>query len=448
MSTRKVLIILALVFAAAFLCRFVPAMAAVEFPERLCRPDTPTYLEPAKAMLEGRFSGTGRAPGYSWLAAGAMWLSNNHHLLWLAIAGAVLSTLTVIPVYCGAAEFANRPAGLIAAGLLCFNLTAIANAPMILSDTLFGLFAAWQLCFFIFFYRRRKLKYFFLCLLTAALGTLIRPINLPWIAPALVILWLLPGISWQRKAAASAGGCLIFFALIIPWMARNAAAGAPWCIDTNTGAMLHQNGAMILSEARQTSYEKEKQAIIAEYDKVFSDKKRFPDEKSREEWKIAQLRKIILQHPLIAVKQHFNWHNILLPDAPTMFEITGLTRSDRGTMDVLKRRGLIAAVDHYFDGRWHLPLILLPLLAVAGATYLGTAAMLIWSLFHLRRRWYLWLMFLAFAEFYLFLPGPICAPRYQIPALPLMCIFSGTFIFLMIKILQHKKLSAEQGKQK
>ena len=40
-----------------------------------------------------------------------------------------------------------------------------------------------------------------------------------------------------------------YAAVLLPWMARNAAAGAPWCIDTNTGAMLHQNGAMIPAEA-------------------------------------------------------------------------------------------------------------------------------------------------------------------------------------------------------
>ncbi|MBR2373571.1 MAG: glycosyltransferase family 39 protein [Lentisphaeria bacterium] len=438
MNRKKAILLLTVIFAAALLLRLIPAVIAAGFPERLCRPDTPTYLEPAKAMLEGRFSGTGRAPGYSWLAAGMMWISCQYHILLLAIAGAVFSTLTLVPVYCCTKKFAGRSAGMIAAALLAFNITAMANAPMLLSDTLFGFFAAWQCCFFLYFYRRKELKYFFLCILTAAAGTLIRPINLPWIAPALVMLWLMPGVAWQRKITASLGGILIFFALITPWMARNAASGAPWCIDTNTGAMLHQNGAMILAEANNTSYEKEKRSIIAEYDRIFKDSKRFPDERSREEWKIAQLRKIIFQHPFIAVKQHFNWHNILLPDAPALFEIAGLTQSDRGTMDVLKRKGLLAAVNHYFEGRWYLPLSLGPLLAVTAMIYLGTIAVLIWSLFHFRRRWYLWLLFLGLAEFYLFMPGPICAPRYQIPALPLMCMFAGAFTVMTAVFLRHK----------
>lgn len=445
MNRKKIILLLAVLFIAAFILRALPAIAALEFPERLCRPDTPTYIEPAKAMLEGRFSGTGRAPGYSWIAAAAIWCSVNYYQLLLAFAGAFFSTLTLIPVYLGAREIANRKAGVIAVVLLSLSITAVANAPMLLSDTIFGFFAAWQLYFFLRFYRCRKFKYFFISIFIAACGTLIRPINLPWIAPALVMMWLITEIHWQKKIMPSLAGAVIFFAVITPWMARNAASGAPWCIDTNTGAMLHQNGAMILAEARNSSYEAEKQAFLAEYARVFKDKKRFPDERSREEWKIAKLKKIIYAHPVIALKQHFNWHNILLPDVPTMFEIAGLTKSDRGTMEVLTSKGVIAAIDHYFDGRWYLPLTLMPLLAVTAATYLGTGALLIWALTKFRRRWYLWLLFLGFVEFYLFLPGAICAPRYQIPALPLMCIFSGIFFTFCAGALRRKMSSKKKG---
>jgi hypothetical protein len=74
---------------------------------------------------------------------------------------------------------------------------------MLLSDTLFGFFAACQFYFFILFYRSKKSSAFLLCILFAAAGTLIRPINLPWIAPALVLLWMRPQMPWQRKLSSS-----------------------------------------------------------------------------------------------------------------------------------------------------------------------------------------------------------------------------------------------------
>ena len=443
MNSRKTWIIPALILTAAFLLRLLPALNIFDSPERFIRPDTPTYLEPAKALLEGRFSGTGRAPGYSLLAASSMWISFKNHLSILALTGVLLSTLTILPVYSAGKILFGRTAGLIAAALFAFNLTCAANAPMLLSDTLFGFFAACQFYFFILFYRSKKSFDFLFCILFAVSGTLIRPINLPWILPALCLLWLLKGVPVKKKLLNTLGALCITGLLLFPWMARNAAAGAPWCIDTNTGAMVHQNGAMILAEANGTSYEFEKVKIRKEYDTLFLDTRRFPDEKSREEWKMTRFRQIIAAHPWIALKQHFNWHRILLPDAPTFFEITGVTKSDRGTMNVLAKEGIFAAVDHYFEGRWYLPALLLPLLAMTGITYMGTLLFLFRCLFHFKRRWYMWLLFLAFAEFYLFLPGPICAPRYQIPALPLMCVFAaGALIpaMRMIPFLRKRKV--------
>lgn len=438
MDNRKTWLLPGLIVVAALLIRVIFAFNAIDFPERFIRPDTPTYLEPAKALLEGRFSGTGRAPGYTLLAAGALFLSPRYHAFWLALAGTLLSTLTLLPLYAGTKALFNRKAALIAMGLYALNLTVIANAPMLLSDTLFGLFAALQFCFFARFYRKSQGHDFFLCILFAALGTLIRPINLPWIAPALVMLFLIKNIPLKKKLILGTAAVAVYALVLLPWMARNAAAGAPWCIDTNTGAMVHQNGAMILAEANGTTYEHEKNKIRQEYDTLFLDKERFPDEKSKEAWKMQRLRQIIAAHPFIALKHHFNWHRILLPDAPTLFEITGMTKSDRGTMNVLVKKGIIAAVDHYFEGRWYLPAALFPLLAVTGITYLGTLLYLLLSFIHFRRRWYMILLFLGFAEFYLFLPGAICAPRYQIPALPLMCGFAGMVLFLFIRKIRRK----------
>ena len=435
MKQKQTLFLLGTIFAVSFIARLLLSFNALDFPERFCRPDTMTYLGPAQALLEGKFFGTGRAPGYIVFAAFFKWISAEHHLFLLALAGAVLGSCTIFPIYSGAKELAGRNCGLIAGSLWGLNLTALANASMILSDTLFAFFAACQFALFIRFYRRKKSRDFLLCILFAAVGTLIRPINLPWIAPALVMLWLLPKLSLKTKTLNTLGAIFITAALLLPWMGRNAASGAPWCIDTNTGAMVHQNGAMILAEARGSSYEEEKEKIRKEYDIIFKDRKKFPDERSLENWKMARLRQIIAAHPWIALKQHFNWHNILLPDAPTFFEICGMTKSDRGTMNVLVKKGLFAAVDHYFEGRIHLPLLLIPLLCVTGATYLGTLLFLLWSLFHFRRRWYFLLLFMGFAEFYLFLPGPICAPRYQLPALPLFCAFSGMFLLFVCRRL-------------
>ena len=124
MNRKTAIAFLLLILAAALAARLIPALAAAGFPERITRPDTPTYLEPAKALISGEFSGTGRAPGYIWLAAGARLVSENHHRLLLILAGVLLSTLTLVPVWAGTRLLAGTGAALAATALLALNLTA------------------------------------------------------------------------------------------------------------------------------------------------------------------------------------------------------------------------------------------------------------------------------------------------------------------------------------
>jgi len=227
---------------------------------------------------------------------------------------------------------------------------------------------------------------------------------------------------------------LIFVGVIFPWMLRNASAGAGWCMDTNTGAMYHQNGAMLLGVVTGRGYEAEQKRILQEQARLFRDTSRFPDEKSRERYRMEQYLSLVQEYPALWLKQQFSWH-ILLPDAPAILEAWGVTSSDRGTMAMMKSQGVTAAVHHYFSPPGALGglLALAPLLLAAFVTAAGSFLYLLTSFFSLRKRWFEWLVFLGFAEYYLFLPGVITAPRYQIPALPCLCCMSALWILSVIR---------------
>ncbi len=114
---------------------------------------------------------------------------------------------------------------------------------------------------------------------------------------------------------------------------------------------------------------------------------------------------------------------MLLPDAPTFFELLGMTKTGRGTLDVLRREGLFAAVSHYFSGKLWLLIPLLPALGIVFLTYLGCGLQLVVWLW--RRQWYLAWLFMGFVAYFLVLPGPIVMPRYHLPALPMMCVMAA-----------------------
>ena len=395
------------------------------------RPDTSGYLTPARSLAAGKgytapdgSPHCERVPGYPALLAAGLAAGGERHPALLLFGIGILAVLTAIPVYRITRLFAGERTAFLAAALFLFHPTVIGNRPLLLSDTFFAFVAAWQVFWIVRFYRERRNADFLLAMAAAAVGALIRPIGSAWWFPALFVLAVLPGLSWRRKLALGATGGLLFAAILFPWMARNAACGAGYSLDTNTGAMYHQNGAMLLAQVNRNSYEMEKAKILAELEQEFADTDRYPDEASKTRYRLARFRGLIAAHPWIWISQHFQLR-VLLPDFPAIAENLGLTTANRGTLDVMQRDGVWAAVRHYFADAPALPFLLAPLLLPVLAAAVGFAAEVVFRLRGFRREWPLLLLLLAVTEYYFFLPGPITVPRYQLPALPAIAAFGA-----------------------
>jgi hypothetical protein len=206
--------------------------------------------------------------------------------------------------------------------------------------------------------------------------------------------------------------------------------------------MRHQNGAMLMAEVNGTDFESEKQRLLAIEEATFADTERFPDERSKEKWRKAEFRAMVMAHPFTYFSQHFD-PMILLPDAPTFLEDVGVTVSDRGTMGVLKKDGLFAAVKHYFGENYILILLcLFPLLIPVTILYGTSLYQLGYDLVNWKKSYPELLIFLAFAEYYLFLPGAITAPRYQLPALPVLCTLGACTLW---KLIQRKNVEFSEN---
>ena len=413
-----------LVLSAALLLRLIPAICALSDAERLVRPDSAGYLAPAYSMAESAsYNTTRRPPGYPLLAAVVFVFGGDAAAL--AIIQVIISSVTCLPVYLAAKEYGGKICGSIAAWLLALNITAIANAPLLLSDTLFAFFAAWQLYLFLKYCKNNQLKTLLYGVLIAACAVLIRPINQLLILVLCVLIFCRTTLPWKKRLLHALGSFLIFAAVITPWMWRNYAAGADFDIDSNTGAMRHQNGAMLMAKVNGTDFESEKQKLLASEAAAFADTEKFPDERSKEKWRKREFRNMVMKYPATYFFQHLDIR-VLLPDAPTLLEDFGITSSDRGTMGVLKKDGIFAAIKHYFGENWFWYLLfILPMLIPVAILYLAAGWQLFRDLRQFKSCWFELLLLLGFAEYYLFLPGSITAPRYQLPALPLLCTFAA-----------------------
>ena len=421
------------ILVAALILRLIPLISAVSDGTRLLRPDSPGYLEPASALVDNfSYPSTTRPPGYPVFAAIIYFLGGNN----AAVAAVQLFAAVAACAITGfaAKEYAGKAAGNLAAFFMALNLTAIANTPLLLSDTLFSLFAAGQFYFFVRYHKSNSLKHLCLCTLVAAIAVLIRPINQLMFLVLPVMILLKSNLKWKQKFIHSAITVLLFLAIITPWMTRNYLCGATFDIDTNTGAMRHQNGAMLLAKVNGTDFESEKQKLLE------IERQTFPPGKSvsvreKENWRKKEFCSMVMKYPFTYFTQHFD-PMILLPDAPSMMENFGITTSDRGTMGVLKKEGLLAAIQHYFGNNWlWMLLLLIPLLLPTMILYAALLVRLTLDTVKFKTCRYEWLIFLAFAEYYLFLPGSITAPRYQLPALPCICTLAASVI---IQYFQHK----------
>lgn len=418
---------------AARLLLAAPGLSGNNPAEFFSRPDTAGYVNPALAMLEnGRYSvspdssipASLRPPGFPLLLTVLFAIPGDDFIV-TVLALCLLGALTIFPVYWTGRLFGGHGTGMAAGLLFALNPTALAASPLLLSDTLFVFLVAIQLWFFTRFHFKKLKFYLLLSAFAAGCAVLVRPTNLLWFAPCVFLVLIEDCGTMKTRFTAAALALALFFAPVLPWMLRNAAVEAGFTISTNSGRTLrYHNGAVLRAKLEGGSPEKIRRGLMAADRRLFDDKpEMYATEASREEHRLKLFKQQFAANPIKYLWLHCSNWPVLLPDAPSFLQLLGLSRHGTGTFDIMVKKGVGAAVEHYFGGRYWLLAILAPLLAVAGLTYAGCAVCLLAWL--LTKRWVLFFMFLAFVEYYLFMPGPITMPRYHLPALPMMCVMAA-----------------------
>lgn len=416
----------------AILIRLLYALPGICDPQLLMRPDSPSYLGPAFALLsDGVFASVPGAPPTAFrtplypLYLAFCLLISGKSLGFCAAASAVLGGLIAAPVYLAARLFGNWKVAFFAALLFALNPTAIALSPMFLSDTLFLFLFSIQMLFFLKFIRCRFALFFFVSVFAAALAVLVRPINLLWIVPCLFVLWLIPVLPAYLKGYYTFFALLIYAAVLCPWMIRNdLTAHAGFRLDTVQSLTLLHNTSALESQITGISAETLREEYRAEFARAYAaDPERFAEPKKRADYEEAFLIKKIMKHPVRYFMLHLRPY-VLLPDLSSFLENLGFSSSGRGTLDVLNRQGFMAAVRHYFHGQEHLLYLCIPLLFSVLITYIAAFLEILREVL-VKKNWMFLLLTLLLAEYYLFLPGPVCMPRYQLPAVLFFCVAAG-----------------------
>ena len=441
---------LLIISAAALLIRILCALPAlIEGNACLLRIDSFSYIEPAQALLQdGAYltgPGTGvpmtkRPPGCALILAGIFAVFGKNFVL-ISLLNCLASALTCYPAGLCGRLLGGRKAGYWAAGLLALNLTALAQAPLILADSVLGLCCAWALYFLLKSRQTKNISLFGFSCILLALGAWFKPINVPVLIGAMPLLaWMVFG--FERRTLTAWGMVLVtWFLLIFPVMLRNYRCGAEFDMDSNRGEMLFHSGAAILGAVtgENTGVIRDRMARET-YGYLDAHPELFPDIRSRNAYCKKKYMELIRQYPAAFFRTHLPQWTMLLPDLPTFLENNRLTATGRGTLDIMRKDGVHAALKHYLGGRMYLILPVVPFVLITGLLYLGALMFLLNWLKHWKTQWQLVFIFGVFGFFYLFAGGPVVMPRYQIPALPLLCAMAGSwFILFRKKILSNRK---------
>lgn len=419
-----------ILFFAALILRFVFAFDGLfndETASRFSRPDTESYLTPAQSLVTtGDYRGVDgeltahRTPGFPMFLAV---LSIFGEEMFFSILLIITGCIAVFPIYGMCRKFAPPLPSFLAAGLFVLNPTAIGNAPLLLSDTLFMVFTAFTLRFMVEFLFEEKHDPAMLvfAVIFAGLGTLIRPLNLLWFIPCIVVIWFVrDGRNKQQKLIFSLAATALFFAFILPWVIRNHAIGAGWRLDSSSAITMTFNAATLESSLTGQSIDEIRTRYTQElYDEIDPEDDSQDARLTRTEKKMTA---IIMEHPFrYAMLSLRPW--ALLPDVPTLLENLNVTQTGQGTFDVLNREGILAAVKHYFKGREAALLFTLPLILASLILY-GAVLYGLWIIIR-RKDWLMMILFAGFGLSYLLITGPVTMPRYVLPALPVFCIFAA-----------------------
>lgn len=416
-----------ILFFVALIIRSVFAFDGYETQMRFHRPDTESYQVPARSLVTtGDYRGVDgmltahRTPGFPMFLAVCSIFGGEMIAVFLLI---LLSSVAVFPIYGMCRKFAPPLPSFLAAGLFVLNPTAIGNAPLLLSDTLFMVFIAFALRFLTEYLLEKKHDpaMLFFAVAFAGIGTLIRPLNLLWFIPCIVVIWSVrDGRSRRQKLVLSLAACALFFAFILPWVIRNHSIGAGWRLDSSSAVTATFNAATLESSLTGKNIDDIRAQYVQDlYEEIDPENDSQDVRLTRTEKKMTG---IILKHPFrYAMLTLRPW--VLLPDVPTLLENLDVTQSGQGTFDVLNRDGLFAAIGHYFQGREAALLFVSPLILATLILY-GAVLSGLWIVCR-KKDWLTLILFLGFGLSYLLITGPVTMPRYILPALPVFCIFAA-----------------------
>jgi hypothetical protein len=398
-------------------------------------PDTTSYLDYANAIINGHFwdyPSAIRTPVYPLFLA-----IFQSQIVLTILTQMVLSVVTVFFTYqIAKMMFYENNIAFLASILLAFSLESITHSYYLLSETLFTFFLVASIYAFIHARKSQKISLLILSALLLSLSILTRPFALFF--PVILIGFIIFDKKPCRSRIKNTFVFISFINLLIGgWMVRNLmVVGVATISSISSQNLLYYNAASLVADQTDRN-ELEVREMFVNQVATILDEKALPDTEANR-YKIEKESgiKIILADPLQYACIHLKSDlNNLLPDTDIL-EILGFSEGQKGTLDMIKQKGLWAGVVHYFDGDYRGLILLVPFIILLLITYIG-ASIAIFRLFQ-KKRFYELAILLLPITYGLLLPGSPSNPRFRVPIMPFLVILAAYGLIYLYSNFRNK----------
>lgn len=410
---------LKLILIGALLSRAALLSAVWNSPERVFTPDSLGYRDLSDNLAaSGSFERDGRAeifrtPGYPlFLVPGVTFGASWWRIV--ALAQILLDVLLVYLTFLLAATLFSRRAALWAAAIQAFTPVAVSSGVRILSDSLFAMLLTLAVLLLV---QHFKLRRWWLLIASALLGgaaCYVRPVGMAFGGVAVVVL--LGGRRFLRSAVFAG----LFALCLAPWVIRNGVSGDYWGFSSVAAeAAFGYQAPAVLERTLDISMQDARSNMQMRLQYSVRGRNLSPGDLAREKRAIAT--DVLAEHRWEYAAVHARGDlGVWMPGATDVLEILGVTEGGKGSLEVLRRQGVIAAAKNYFsENAWAIaaavPLVLIYAVKLLGVL-LGALRCVRW-----RMELSCWLI-LAIVLVFTLIPGPAGHPRFRVPVSPLLSV--------------------------
>ncbi|MEX2650554.1 MAG: glycosyltransferase family 39 protein [Alphaproteobacteria bacterium] len=431
MTGRTVLV----VFLVALGVRLAYLWAVYDGTPSLLQPDSPTYLMLARDFIDtGGFNtvtGLGIEPETERMPLYVLWLAAfragvGPDALWPVLGQAVIDALTCVLITLIARRIDPRlalPAGLLAA----FNLTMIAAAGVVLTDTLFlALLAGWMLATVECLERPSTGCAVFAGLLLG-LATLTRAM-MQFFPPLLALVLLAGALRRGQRLGPSLGlaalGLGVCLAVMAPLAARNLASFGHLALTSQGGThALHWVMPAALEFAEHRPFEDGQELMRGRLEAVSPVHSANPFVESARAMAVA--RAAAAQLGVVRLAKAWLAGATVNLAAPSVFAVPPIQRLERPSFYATPGDGLMAKLANYVTSTRSS--LVLALLAGSVAATLAVRLVQLVGLFARRRELAgaAWLFLLLVAAYVVVVTGPVTGVKYRLPLEPLLTILTA-----------------------